>query len=102
GHQVRVEIGPGPQVIFADDGCGIGTRQQGQLFEKFTLSRGGLRKGSGLGLSICQSAMTRMGGSITVASDPGLDGARPGTKFIMKFQAANSAFPITETGLQKF
>ena len=99
GHEVRVEIGPGPQVMFADDGCGLGARLEEQMLGKFTPARSGTHKGSGLGLSICRSAMARMGGTITVASDP--SHAPPGAKFLMQFQSASPPPVTAETRLQK-
>jgi signal transduction histidine kinase len=101
GNKVHVEIGPGPKVVFADDGCGMGPQQVGQLFGKVTPAYGGPRKGSGLGLSICQSAMNRMGGSITVVPAQSPAGTGAGTKFLIQFQSASPTQQAEETGLRE-
>lgn len=67
-----VEIGAGPYVVVSvsDDGEGMDEATMARVFEPFftTKSPG---KASGLGLNSVQSAMTRMGGHILVASSPG-------------------------------
>jgi signal transduction histidine kinase len=61
------------QISVKDNGIGIPTNKQGDLFKKFyqvdaTLTRE--RGGSGLGLSICKGIMENHRGSITVKSIP--------------------------------
>jgi signal transduction histidine kinase len=86
GGIVQVSIGPGPQLMFSDNGTGVPPAARPHLFERFTVRRGDLRNGSGLGLAICRSAMERLGGGIELAQPaPG-----PGSCFIMRFQAAEA------------
>jgi signal transduction histidine kinase len=58
----------------ADNGCGIAPENLERLFEPFFTTKTGeddSEVGTGLGLAICMEIMTRMGGAITVASEPG-------------------------------
>jgi signal transduction histidine kinase len=57
-----------------DRGCGIPSSQQGRIFEPFyrvDQSRSKTTGGSGLGLAIAKSLVVRMGGQISVWSEPG-------------------------------
>jgi len=67
-----VEIGAGPYVVVSvsDDGEGMDEATMARVFEPFFTTKSPGR-GSGLGLNSVQSAMTRMGGHILVASSPG-------------------------------
>lgn len=67
----------GEQILlsFADTGCGIEPRHLGLVFEPFFTTKGLLAGGDkgnpGLGLSVVHGLITEMGGTITVASEPG-------------------------------
>jgi signal transduction histidine kinase/ActR/RegA family two-component response regulator len=80
--QVTIEArgamdGDGAKLTFSvtDTGIGIDTRQQSQIFEKFTQADGSTTRrfgGTGLGLSICRSLVELMGGQLLVDSAPGV------------------------------
>ena len=80
GGDVVVEVAGGPgrvRLAVRDRGLGIPQGEQERIFEKFyrldpALTRG--VGGSGLGLFISRELVSRMGGSLTVRSQPG-DGA---------------------------
>jgi two-component system cell cycle sensor histidine kinase/response regulator CckA len=60
------------KVVFADTGKGIAEEDLSRIFDPyFTTKEMGVRKGLGLGLSVCHSVLTKHGGYITVASKPG-------------------------------
>ncbi len=64
------------RVLFSvsDTGIGIPEDKIGMLFDSFTQASQGLTRryqGAGLGLSICKRLIGLMGGSISVASEPG-------------------------------
>jgi signal transduction histidine kinase/ligand-binding sensor domain-containing protein/CheY-like chemotaxis protein/HPt (histidine-containing phosphotransfer) domain-containing protein len=63
------------QLIVADTGIGMNEEAAARIFEPFTQADETTTRrfgGSGLGLSICQELVERMGGEITVASEPGV------------------------------
>jgi two-component system phosphate regulon sensor histidine kinase PhoR len=65
GDRVRIEV--------ADDGPGIAVTDRDRIFEKFYRADPSLRfapGGTGLGLYICRELIERMGGRITVDSEP--------------------------------
>jgi len=65
-HQVEIEV--------EDTGVGIPPEHLQHVFKRFyrvEQSRNGDRGGSGLGLSIAQSAVEAHGGSISISSTPG-------------------------------
>ncbi|UPG92520.1 response regulator [Luteibacter aegosomatissinici] len=73
---LRVDAAPGGRVRFtvSDTGIGIDPAQLGVIFEAFRQADGSTSRkfgGSGLGLSISRDLAQRMGGDITVASEPG-------------------------------
>ena len=62
------------QVSIADDGPGIPPEALSRVFDRFYQSgrkSGPGYRGSGVGLSVCRSLVDKMGGRITVRSDPG-------------------------------
>lgn len=63
--------GPSVQLSVADDGPGIPVGDQDRIFQPFYSSRFDGSTGSGLGLPIIRSVVTRYGGRIDVASEPG-------------------------------
>ena len=89
GGDVTVELAGGHgrvRVTVLDCGLGIPRAEQERIFEKFyrldpALTRG--VGGSGLGLFISRELVTRMGGSLTVRSQPG-----EGAAFVVDLPAA--------------
>jgi len=89
GGDVTVELAGGAaraRVTVRDGGLGIPTREQERIFEKFyrldpALTRG--VGGSGLGLYISRELVSRMGGTLTVRSEPG-----EGAAFVVDLPAA--------------
>lgn len=69
--------GDGVYVTFADTGCGIKSEHVPKIFDPFFTTKT-VGKGTGLGLSICYSIMKRLGGTISVTSQPG-----SGTEFVL-------------------
>lgn len=62
------------QLTVADSGSGIPLSEQAQLFEPWYQAPSGKShavQGSGLGLFICREIVQRMGGSLTLTSQPG-------------------------------
>jgi two-component system sensor histidine kinase TctE len=69
GGSVRVVVAGGTAraIEVEDDGPGIPEDQRGQVFERFhRLERSGDPAGSGLGLSIVQAFVARLGGTVTL------------------------------------
>jgi two-component system sensor histidine kinase CreC len=75
----------GPALVVRDEGCGIEKALQARVFERFFTTPNPVtgRRGSGLGLSIARSIVTRAGGEIALASEPGR-----GTEVTVRFPAA--------------
>jgi PAS domain S-box-containing protein len=77
GGQARVDSGvDGDQAVLRvhDTGRGLNADQRGHLFEPFNrlgIEREGI-EGTGIGLAIVKTLVSRMGGSIAVTSEPGL------------------------------
>ena len=72
---IRITTGPdasgsGVQVKFTDTGSGIPKNIQEKIFDPFFTTKP-VGKGTGLGLSICYSIIRRLGGDISVQSEPG-------------------------------
>lgn len=80
GGQVTVTTGATDdqvEVRVADTGCGIPADRLGAIFDDFVTTK---RRGLGLGLAICKRIVEQLGGTISVASQPGL-----GTTFTVRF-----------------
>ena len=76
------------QIAVADDGPGIAPEDRDRIFEKFYRGDPSLRLapgGTGLGLYICRELVERMGGRITVHSEPGT-----GSTFAVELVAAQA------------
>jgi PAS domain S-box-containing protein len=92
GATVRVSTARGAgrvQIAVADDGPGIAPADRERIFEKFYRGDPSLRLapgGTGLGLYICRELVERMGGRITVSSEPGT-----GSTFWVELVAAPEA-----------
>jgi len=77
GSPPRIELGANEgkdnQVRFwvKDNGPGIPIENQGQLFTEFTQLKNIAQNGHGLGLSIVQRIIKRLGGKVGVESQPG-------------------------------
>ena len=56
---------------FADTGVGIPAADQPHVFWPFWSKRANASRGTGLGLSLCKTAIERMGGTIAVSSEEG-------------------------------
>ncbi|WP_300578288.1 ATP-binding protein [Phenylobacterium sp.] len=58
--------------VVRDTGCGVPPDRLAQIFQPFSQTEDGVRQGgAGLGLSICQQLVTRMGGGIEARRNPG-------------------------------
>ncbi|HEX2506447.1 MAG TPA: HAMP domain-containing sensor histidine kinase, partial [Gaiellaceae bacterium] len=77
GGEIEVGVRAGPSTVHffvRDHGLGIPAQEQSRIFDKFyrldpDMTRG--VGGTGLGLYICRELVERMGGQISVASEPG-------------------------------
>ncbi|MGA2401009.1 MAG: ATP-binding protein [Syntrophobacteraceae bacterium] len=58
------------EIEISDTGCGIPKENLNRIFDPFFTTKPP-GKGTGLGLSLCQSIVVRLGGTITVESEPG-------------------------------
>ena len=65
----RDEDRPGVVIEVADTGAGMTPEVMKKVFDPFFTTK--RREGTGLGLSISQMLVTRHGGTISVASEPG-------------------------------
>lgn len=70
-------------ITFQDDGCGIPAENLGKIFDPFFTTKPPGR-GTGLGLSVCHSIVTRHGGTISTASE----GLGKGATFTLSFPPA--------------
>ena len=69
------------KLLLSDNGVGIEKEDLKHIFERlYKCDKGRSEKGSGLGLSIVHQLAEKMGGSITVESQPG-----KGTAFTLIF-----------------
>lgn len=82
GTQVMVRAGEDGTVTFEDTGPGLPLRVRERDFARFARGSDDGRAGSGLGLSICETAMRRMGGTFR------LDRSEDGCRFLMTFSKA--------------
>lgn len=70
-------------ITLSDNGIGISKEDLRHVFDRlYKCDKGRAEKGSGLGLSIAQQLVEKMGGSITAGSEPG-----KGTAFIIMLPA---------------
>ncbi len=58
------------ELIVSDNGIGIDSKHQRDVFEPFTRVHGETYSGCGIGLSIVRAAVERLRGSVTVSSNP--------------------------------
>ena len=77
GRPPRVEVGATPagghiRFWVRDNGPGLSPGEREKLFQPFTqLHKGKRERGHGLGLSIVQQIMEKLGGQVDVSSEPG-------------------------------
>lgn len=75
GTLVRITARPEQTVVWTlveDNGAGIDPADQDRIFDPFVAVKcGDARRGVGLGLAVCKSMVTAMGGGIEVCSTPG-------------------------------
>ncbi len=67
----RLDEKKGVQIQVQDTGCGIPPKHLSRVFEPFFTTKGD-REGSGLGLAITYGLIQKLGGSISVESQPGV------------------------------
>ncbi|WP_345266382.1 ATP-binding protein [Nocardioides nanhaiensis] len=96
GERARVEVhgsrrGDRLEVVVADHGIGVPEAERDRIFERFHRAHAGDDRygGSGLGLSICRTIVTRHGGAIACRARP--DG--PGTEFVFDLPLAPDGSP---------
>ena len=78
------------RMTVADNGPGVPDALRPQLFRNgFTTKRGSIVRHSGLGLSLVQRTVTKLGGSIVVSGGPGPSG--PGATFVSSYRYRNQA-----------
>ncbi len=92
-HEVRVVMrwaGLGNPVVVevADTGVGISEEERERIFQPFFTTKGQGR-GVGLGLAVCHSLVTGMGGSIRFESRPGV-----GTRFFVSLPPVERPFTV--------
>jgi two-component system OmpR family sensor kinase len=78
-------IARGETLVIEDDGPGIPTAFQEQVFTRFTRLEGARTSGTGLGLAIARELAERMGGDLLLDSVPG------STTFTLRLPAASAA-----------
>ncbi len=69
--ELSAEPGGGQRLVVRDSGRGISAAEQVKLFRRYEQVGAERRAGSGLGLSIVRGLVERMGGTISLASEPG-------------------------------
>lgn len=82
GTKATIQVGNDGTVTFEDTGPGLPSCFPKRDFVRFARGSGDVRTGSGLGLSICETAMHRMGGTFR------LDRSEDGCRFVMTFPKA--------------
>jgi signal transduction histidine kinase len=68
--QTRIHDNGEIEIEISDTGCGIPKENLNRIFDPFFTTKPP-GKGTGLGLSLCQNIVVRLGGTITVQSEPG-------------------------------
>lgn len=74
------------RVMVIDEGMGIEAKDQSKIFQPFTrLKNAKTHRGSGLGLNLVKTIVTKHGGTISVNSEPGI-----GSTFTLHFPRSES------------
>lgn len=87
------------EIVISDTGIGMSQEQVERIFSAFGQADGSITRqfgGTGLGLTITQSFVTMMGGTIEVESRPG-----EGTEFTVLLPLIETAAPAAEIGKQE-
>jgi PAS domain S-box-containing protein len=77
------------RITVTDTGSGITAENLPRIFDPFFTTKGA-RKGTGLGLSVSYGIVREHGGEIEVESQPDLEHAGRGTRFVLRFPEARS------------
>lgn len=77
------------ELVIKDNGCGIPKNDLGKIFDPFFTTKPP-GKGTGLGLSICHGIIVRLGGQITVESEPG-----KGTAFTVRLPIVHESRKVS-------
>jgi signal transduction histidine kinase/NO-binding membrane sensor protein with MHYT domain/DNA-binding response OmpR family regulator/HPt (histidine-containing phosphotransfer) domain-containing protein len=102
--RLSAQEGKAPATIrfeVADSGIGLSEAQIGELFKPFHQADSSMTRkygGSGLGLAICKHLVEQMGGSIEVASVPGL-GSR--FWFVLSFSERDGDWSLPDKSMQE-
>lgn len=88
GTRVTVRVAEDGTVFFHDTGPGLPPRFHRAGFARFARGNDDVRSGSGLGLSICETAMRRMGGTFR------LETSAADCLFVMTFQTVPRPHPV--------
>ncbi len=89
GSTVKVSIPNDGTLLFTDTGPGLPQGFPRSNFARFVRGNDDARSGSGLGLSICETAMRRMGGNFSL--EPAVSGAAFRMTFRLDRSSANQA-----------
>jgi signal transduction histidine kinase len=71
-------------LVVCDEGSGIAPEDRERVFQRFYRGEGGKASGSGLGLAIAAELAARMGGRLTLESEPGE------TRFVLELPPAEA------------
>lgn len=96
GGRVQVEVGPGGEIVVADDGPGVSAEALARLFEPFFTTRS---RGTGLGLAISRKLAEAMGGRLELLP-PSLTplGRGPGARFRLSLPLSDSPVRASPPG----
>lgn len=81
------QVGDVVEVRVRDTGHGIPIEDQARIFEPYFTTKG-VGHGTGLGLSVCREFLDRLGGDITVESEPGA-----GSTFVVRIPIETTSDP---------
>jgi signal transduction histidine kinase len=93
--RVVARVGPGPRVLFADDGPGIDPRHLPVLFDPFFTTK---TRGTGLGLAICRKDAEAMGAQVALVSAAEHGVPLEGACFLLSLPPARTSPPSSRGG----